>query len=155
MAPRHLHSCPTRRSSDLAADPVEIFGRGTVPEHLHAEVACPVGPGRLVRSPRVRGALQVAEQEPCLLWEPGLAHQDRKSTRLNSSHRSTSYAVLCLKQKNNVVQTSELYSLRHPGGTYTDARLQLLPQAKAGRLLLSTPQFMSTLQDVSYRHVRF
>src|SRR5699024_11337381 len=26
-------------------------------------------------------------------------HQDRKSTRLNSSHVSTSYAVLCLKKK--------------------------------------------------------
>src|SRR5690348_18499035 len=27
---------------------------------------------------------------------------DRKSTRLNSSHRSMSYAVFCLKKKNNI-----------------------------------------------------
>src|SRR5690348_17694367 len=27
--------------------------------------------------------------------------EDRKSTRLNSSHPSTSYAVFCLKKKNN------------------------------------------------------
>src|SRR5690348_18316433 len=27
-------------------------------------------------------------------------HQDRKSTRLNSSHPSISYAVFCLKKKN-------------------------------------------------------
>src|SRR5438309_4214292 len=27
-------------------------------------------------------------------------HQDRKSTRLNSSHSSISYAVFCLKKKN-------------------------------------------------------
>src|SRR5438477_9846218 len=27
--------------------------------------------------------------------------RDRKSTRLNSSHMSTSYAVFCLKKKNN------------------------------------------------------
>src|SRR5947208_5023259 len=27
--------------------------------------------------------------------------QDRKSTRLNSSHQITSYAVFCLKKKNN------------------------------------------------------
>src|SRR5207248_9892869 len=27
-------------------------------------------------------------------------HQDRKSTRLNSSHRTISYAVFCLKKKN-------------------------------------------------------
>src|SRR3712207_6883021 len=30
---------------------------------------------------------------------PGL--QDRKSTRLNSSHANISYAVFCLKKKNN------------------------------------------------------
>src|SRR5438067_10324334 len=30
---------------------------------------------------------------------PGLAPRDRKSTRLNSSHVSISYAVFCLKKK--------------------------------------------------------
>src|SRR3712207_7035159 len=30
-----------------------------------------------------------------------LADQDRKSTRLNSSHANISYAVFCLKKKNN------------------------------------------------------
>src|SRR5207248_6873229 len=34
--------------------------------------------------------------------------RDRKSTRLNSSHRTTSYAVFCLKKKNNTEHT-----LRH------------------------------------------
>src|SRR3712207_7945841 len=29
------------------------------------------------------------------------AHVDRKSTRLNSSHANISYAVFCLKKKNN------------------------------------------------------
>src|SRR5438094_3982264 len=34
-----------------------------------------------------------------------LARRDRKSTRLNSSHRTISYAVFCLKKKNrNKVQ---------------------------------------------------
>src|SRR5207248_7414390 len=28
-------------------------------------------------------------------------HEDRKSTRLNSSHRTISYAVFCLKKKKN------------------------------------------------------
>src|SRR5688572_32560405 len=33
---------------------------------------------------------------------PSLPHQlDRKSTRLNSSHSQISYAVFCLKKKNN------------------------------------------------------
>src|SRR5437762_5999641 len=31
---------------------------------------------------------------------PAIALQDRKSTRLNSSHRCISYAVFCLKKKN-------------------------------------------------------
>src|SRR3712207_8012398 len=33
--------------------------------------------------------------------EPGLLDQDRKSTRLNSSHANISYAVFCLKKKKN------------------------------------------------------
>src|SRR6202789_3767667 len=35
-------------------------------------------------------------------WEPGKdsVAEDRKSTRLNSSHYSISYAVFCLKKKN-------------------------------------------------------
>src|SRR2546430_9390554 len=32
---------------------------------------------------------------------PGQAHQDRKSTRLNSSHSQISYAVFCLKKNSN------------------------------------------------------
>src|SRR3712207_7863051 len=31
---------------------------------------------------------------------------DRKSTRLNSSHANISYAVFCLKKKNNIYMTS-------------------------------------------------
>src|SRR5256885_12678756 len=33
-------------------------------------------------------------------------HLDRKSTRLNSSHLVISYAVFCLKKKNNISITS-------------------------------------------------
>src|SRR3712207_7512838 len=32
----------------------------------------------------------------------GLVRLDRKSTRLNSSHANISYAVFCLKKKNNI-----------------------------------------------------
>src|SRR5437867_6231398 len=35
----------------------------------------------------------------------GLKIQDRKSTRLNSSHRTISYAVFCLKKKKKKKQT--------------------------------------------------
>src|SRR3712207_7077759 len=36
-----------------------------------------------------------------LRQRPGAAVQDRKSTRLNSSHANISYAVFCLKKKKN------------------------------------------------------
>src|SRR5438876_7655357 len=35
----------------------------------------------------------------CLIRRPPRRSQDRKSTRLNSSHPSISYAVFCLKKK--------------------------------------------------------
>src|SRR5438876_10571505 len=42
---------------------------------------------------------------PCPAWtvlrETATARTDRKSTRLNSSHPSISYAVFCLKKKNS------------------------------------------------------
>src|SRR3712207_7373932 len=34
-----------------------------------------------------------------------VGHRDRKSTRLNSSHANISYAVFCLKKKNNEMST--------------------------------------------------
>src|SRR5699024_12711621 len=66
---RDLHSFPTRRSSDLS------FGT------RRSWVQIP--PPRQWKSP----------------WNPGAFHLDRKSTRLNSSHVSISYAVFCLKKK--------------------------------------------------------
>src|SRR5256886_3070824 len=42
-----------------------------------------------------------------LLWhDPLVAVADRKSTRLNSSHSQISYAVFCLKKKNQLSTTS-------------------------------------------------
>src|SRR3712207_8976868 len=49
---------------------------------------------------RVRGALpEPAGRFPA--GTPYRADEDRKSTRLNSSHANISYAVFCLKKKNN------------------------------------------------------
>src|SRR5437762_66213 len=39
----------------------------------------------------------IANGRACGVYNSGL--QDRKSTRLNSSHRCSSYAVFCLKKK--------------------------------------------------------
>src|SRR2546430_3027351 len=40
-------------------------------------------------------------------------HGDRKSTRLNSSHSQISYAVFCLKKKNNVLADNFFQNLNH------------------------------------------
>src|SRR5689334_23752532 len=48
-----------------------------------------------------RGIVLVDAERLALAVEHGVAlfDEDRKSTRLNSSHSSTSYAVFCLKKK--------------------------------------------------------
>src|SRR5690348_17743446 len=59
----------------------------------HGGLSRHAAPGRSRFGSHVAGAEQ-----------PGLERdqvQDRKSTRLNSSHPSISYAVFCLKKKNN------------------------------------------------------
>src|SRR3712207_7759355 len=52
---------------------------------------------------RVVGHLDglVQGQAPELRVHVDEPHQDRKSTRLNSSHANISYAVFCLKKKKN------------------------------------------------------
>src|SRR2546430_9228162 len=42
------------------------------------------------------------------------AGQDRKSTRLNSSHSQISYAVFCLKKKNEVLHSGVTVAINRP-----------------------------------------
>src|SRR2546427_5510729 len=57
-------------------------------------------PDRLPRLPRVRRR-HLSERGPRALGagRRGRGREDRKSTRLNSSHSQISYAVFCLKKK--------------------------------------------------------
>src|SRR5690242_20889052 len=67
-----------------------------VPQDQGARLdARPGGRGLGLRPRRVRGRASVGQ----------LSRRDRKSTRLNSSHMSISYAVVCLKKK-RVLQAS-------------------------------------------------
>src|SRR5947209_16400998 len=63
--------------------------------------ALPIWPGRRPRGePRLRGHRR-----------GGVDHGgDRKSTRLNSSHANTSYAVFCFKKKNSLAQPQHAIS---------------------------------------------
>src|SRR5690242_12026690 len=85
--PRDLHSFPTRRSSDLERP----FERFVIRDFEHG-----TGEPREERRVKLVGAdiHHVRAGAPCV------AGRDRKSTRLNSSHMSISYAVFCLKKKN-------------------------------------------------------
>src|SRR5207253_9735987 len=95
--PPALHPFPTRRSSDRHPEPPHPAGKGQRfrpsggrHDELHAEVA-PV-PDSGDRQPT---AAAVSARPP----------EDRKSTRLNSSHVAISYAVFCLKKKNRALET--------------------------------------------------
>src|SRR5947208_7519569 len=46
-----------------------------------------------------RDLLSVPDDGGFAVSEPAIVRQDRKSTRLNSSHQIISYAVFCLKKK--------------------------------------------------------
>src|SRR5690242_21535273 len=84
-----LHSFPTRRSSDLhGAD-----ARKGIHPHRDATSAFTLA--------RERGYDEIA----AIIDEE---EQDRKSTRLNSSHMSISYAVFCLKKKKLIYQAAVL-----------------------------------------------
>src|SRR5699024_12843663 len=80
--PRSLRSFPTRRSSDLA---------GPALRHRLGHFAVKTGVQGGARRLRA-GAAPLPPAHP-------EEHRDRKSTRLNSSHVSISYAVFCLKKK--------------------------------------------------------
>src|SRR3712207_7954643 len=76
----------------LFRSPVGTFSYGT------PEPAPALGPDRLAQLgpdawvSRVRGTWSLAGYDTA-------AREDRKSTRLNSSHANISYAVFCLKKK--------------------------------------------------------
>src|SRR5262245_64667596 len=77
---RDLHSFPTRRSSDLR--------------------------NRRATDPIATGS----RSGPCSTRTRSRDAEDRKSTRLNSSHLGISYAVFCLKKKKNKKRRTTVYT---------------------------------------------
>src|SRR5690606_41137925 len=89
-----LHSFPARRSSDLASRGIGL----AIAERLAADGA------RVfitARKPEPLAEAAASFPEGSVLTVAGRADdpEDRKSTRLNSSHVKISYAVFCLKKK--------------------------------------------------------
>src|SRR5690606_41016275 len=95
---QYLHSFPTRRSSDLGIDTHVIkTGLGQLGisrlvskgEIIQGEVVQTAGDAGAVGGLAAAAGTDVEAERL----------QDRKSTRLNSSHVKISYAVFCLKKK--------------------------------------------------------
>src|SRR5437879_11258343 len=80
-----------RLRGDMANPRVEV-----AVEQVHAQIA---------------GEIEGAQHQHAGLHDGVVARgdglEDRKSTRLNSSHRCISYAVFCLKKKKNKIRYNE------------------------------------------------
>src|SRR5699024_12002638 len=93
----HPHSFPTRRSSDLIVNgerKAELLQQIAEEEDISLEKVIAVGDGA-----NDLPMLGVAGLGIAFRAKPLVKERDRKSTRLNSSHVSISYAVFCLKKK--------------------------------------------------------
>src|SRR5205085_10896440 len=86
----HLLSFPTRRSSDLAAS----LDWADPPDNL---VFLPAEKDSINGLKMIRYLAMIAAIRN--LSPQAERQEDRKSTRLNSSHSQISYAVFCLKKK--------------------------------------------------------
>src|SRR5699024_12374204 len=100
-APVHLylHSCPTRRSSDLRGTGGGGAGvRGLTPCARRASSYAWFTARR--HSAIFSRYAVISSASARVTSTSRVERSDRKSTRLNSSHVSISYAVFCLKKKN-------------------------------------------------------
>src|SRR5690606_41899549 len=97
---RSVLRCPTRRSSDLASQDARDPGVLVLSKLAGAAIELSVG-AVLVNPYDREGVAEGLERAISMpLAERRERHRamiDRKSTRLNSSHAKSSYAVFCLK----------------------------------------------------------
>src|SRR5688500_20197965 len=89
------HSFPTRRSSDLEMSSLFDRVRRAHDAAVWATLGHAYAGGTSWSIARLGHAIFYKHEEKVL----APPYRDRKSTRLNSSHLVTSYAVLCLKIK--------------------------------------------------------
>src|SRR5207249_10946980 len=95
---RPVHPFPTRRSSDLDSLANQLSGK------IRHVIVLRGGMGRKQREAVAADLAAVSTDGERVLVATGRYigegfDEDRKSTRLNSSHVSISYAVFCLKKK--------------------------------------------------------
>src|SRR5437879_11253148 len=86
-----LHTYPTRRSSDLSMRIENYLGFPT------GVTGGELTDRAILQANKFGARISVPAPVTHLTFDK--AYSDRKSTRLNSSHRCISYAVFCLKKK--------------------------------------------------------
>src|SRR5262245_64506963 len=94
--PRELHSFPTRRSSDLSSASVRFSVSSRAENVAATRSACSGNRRSTSSAPRAVVVTLTARRS---VLRRARVTRDRKSTRLNSSHLGSSYAVFCLKKK--------------------------------------------------------
>src|SRR5205814_2533222 len=98
--PIDLHPFPTRRSSDLDHLVVQAVDKRchVLADRLAEFLACKrLGRALVIAHVNEIGLNAKLGQEALVKRRFQMDARDRKSTRLNSSHLGTSYAVFCLK----------------------------------------------------------
>src|SRR5205814_7794250 len=88
--PHFLILSPPPRSTPFPY--TTLFRSVSVPARAHCPPDSP---------PRTSSCCTPRRAVSCTTTTPRAARRDRKSTRLNSSHLGISYAVFCLKKKND------------------------------------------------------
>src|SRR5437867_6193522 len=98
-----------------------LLDRAAPPEVgiLSLHDALPISAGRATRPPEGRRRRRRRGRAPPGRRRSG--RRDRKSTRLNSSHRTISYAVFCLKKKSD--ESKAGVRLEHADQPLTTTRL--------------------------------
>src|SRR5438045_6979941 len=103
-----------------------LFARPSAPatdvSTLSLHDALPIFLGEQRGHPKVVGRSGAARDEETArrLWQ--LSEEDRKSTRLNSSHLGISYAVFCLKKKKTLTIASVLNQFARVGAANPSMR---------------------------------
>src|SRR5439155_19707971 len=97
---QHLPSFPTRRSSDLAHAAARSSARRVMVRTRSRRYSASDWVSSIGST--ASAATSAAERNVAIEdTQSDAENRDRKSTRLNSSHVAISYAVFCLKKKQN------------------------------------------------------
>src|SRR5688572_31853708 len=90
----------TERAALAVAKDIEVMGdvvASSLSPQINADVC--IGSGACVAACPEKSVIGLVRGQAKLINPLGCIGQDRKSTRLNSSHSQISYAVFCLKKK--------------------------------------------------------